>query len=56
MAAAQRLLRAQGWDGPAHRFIRRQYRHRRQHQQLMPNKSPQPGYMCSDTHLRNPTA
>jgi hypothetical protein len=37
-------------------LIDRQDRHRRQQQQVMPNNGPQPGYMRSDTHLRNPTA
>jgi hypothetical protein len=36
--------------------IHRQDRHRRQHQQIMPDNGPQPGYMRSDTHPRNPTA
>jgi hypothetical protein len=34
----------------ASRLVHRQDRHRWQQQQLMPDNSPQPGYMRSDTH------
>lgn len=36
-------------------IIHRQHRNRRQQQQLMPDNSPQPGYMRSDTHPGNPS-